>query len=137
LGRSGDLPSYYADYESFHFWNAPCTPSRSSLALFDWSGFWCSAFQSPSSATMMEATDRRNISGCAITSSFTSIHINMFVYVSTHMYVLTNIMMMIAVIIINGGLVFLIEGLCAQISYFRFEIIGGLRSHLDVAFITS
>jgi len=61
----------------------------------------------------------------------------MFVYVSTHMYVLTNIMMMIAVIIINGGLVFLIEGLCAQISYFRFKIIGGLRSHLDVAFINS
>jgi len=39
-------------------------------------------------------------------------------------------MMMIACITINSGLVPLIEGLCAQILYFRFEIIGGLRSHL-------
>ena len=38
--------------------------------------------------------------------------------------------MVIAFITINGGLVPLIEGLCAQILYFRFEIIGGLRSHL-------
>jgi len=38
--------------------------------------------------------------------------------------------MMIAFIIINSGLVPLIEGLCAQVLYFRFEIIGGLRSHL-------
>jgi len=38
-------------------------------------------------------------------------------------------MMMIAFIIIQSGLVPLIEGICAQISYFRFEIIGGLRSH--------
>jgi len=39
-------------------------------------------------------------------------------------------MMMIAFITINGGLVPLIEGLCAQILYFslRFEIIGSLRS---------
>jgi len=39
-------------------------------------------------------------------------------------------MMMIAFIIINGGLVPLIEGLCAQILYFRFEIINGLWSNL-------
>jgi len=39
-------------------------------------------------------------------------------------------MMMIAFITINGGLVPLIEGLCAQILYFRFELIGALRSHL-------
>ena len=38
--------------------------------------------------------------------------------------------MMIAFIIINSGLVPLIEGLCAQVLYFRFEIIGGLRSLL-------
>ena len=37
---------------------------------------------------------------------------------------------MIAFITINIGLVPLIEGLCAQILYFRFEIVGGLRSHL-------
>jgi len=43
-------------------------------------------------------------------------------------------MMMIAFIIINSGLVPLIEGLCAQISYFRFEIIGGLHSHLLLCF---
>jgi len=36
-------------------------------------------------------------------------------------------MMMIAFITINSGLGPLIEGLCAQILYFRFEIIGGLR----------
>ena len=39
-------------------------------------------------------------------------------------------MMIIAFIVINSGLVPLIEGLCAQILYFRFEIIGGVRSHL-------
>ena len=39
-------------------------------------------------------------------------------------------MMMIAFITIHSGLVPLLEGLCAQIYYFRFEIIGGLRSHL-------
>jgi len=39
-------------------------------------------------------------------------------------------MMMIAFITINSGLVRLIEGLCAEILYYRFEIIGGLRSHL-------
>jgi len=37
---------------------------------------------------------------------------------------------MIAFIAIHSGLVPLIEGLCAQILYFRFEIIGGLRSLL-------
>jgi len=36
---------------------------------------------------------------------------------------------MIAFITINSGLVPLIEGLCAQILYFGFEIICGLRSH--------
>jgi len=36
---------------------------------------------------------------------------------------------MIAFITINSGSVPLIEGLCAEILYFRFEIIGGLRSH--------
>jgi len=36
-------------------------------------------------------------------------------------------MMMLALKTINSGLVPLIEGLCAQICYFRFEIIGGLN----------
>ena len=36
---------------------------------------------------------------------------------------------MIAFITMNSGLVPLIEGLCAQILYVRFEIISGLRSH--------
>jgi len=40
------------------------------------------------------------------------------------------IIIMIAFITINSGLVPLIEGLCAQILYLRFEIIGGLLSHL-------
>jgi len=39
-----------------------------------------------------------------------------------------GMMMMIAFITINSGLVPLIEGLCAQILYFRFEITGGLRA---------
>ena len=42
---------------------------------------------------------------------------------------------MIAFITVKSGLVPLIEGLCAQISYFRFEIIGGLRSHLVLFFV--
>jgi len=41
---------------------------------------------------------------------------------------------MIAFITIQSGLVPLIEGLCAQIDYFRFKIIGGLRSHLLLFF---
>jgi len=36
---------------------------------------------------------------------------------------------MIAFITINSGLVPLIESLCAQNLYYRFEIIGGFRSH--------
>ena len=43
-------------------------------------------------------------------------------------------MMMIAFITMNSGLVPLIEGLCAQILYFRFQIIGGLRSRLLLFF---
>jgi len=43
-------------------------------------------------------------------------------------------MMLIAFITINSGLVPLIEGLCVQILYFRFEILGGLRSHLLLFF---
>jgi len=43
-------------------------------------------------------------------------------------------MMMIAFITINSGLVPLIEGLCTQISYLRFKIIGGLRLHLLLSF---
>ena len=39
-------------------------------------------------------------------------------------------MMMIAVITVKSGLVFLIEGLCAQILYLRFKIISCLLSHL-------
>jgi len=39
-------------------------------------------------------------------------------------------LMIIAFITINSGLVPWIQGLCAQILSFRFEIIGGLRSHL-------
>ena len=35
---------------------------------------------------------------------------------------------------LKSVLVPLIEGLCAQILYFRFEIIGGLRSHLLLFF---
>jgi len=44
------------------------------------------------------------------------------------------LMMMIAFIIINSGLVPLIEGLYAQILYFRFEMISGLCSHLLLFF---
>jgi len=40
---------------------------------------------------------------------------------------------MIAFITINSGLVPLIEGLCAQILYFRFEIVGGLRVSFDMS----
>ena len=43
-------------------------------------------------------------------------------------------MMMIAFITMNSGLVPLIEGRCAQILFFRFEIIGCLRSHLLLFF---
>jgi len=43
---------------------------------------------------------------------------------------LTSQMMKVAFITINSGLVPLIVGVCAQILYFGFEIIGGLRSHL-------
>jgi len=43
-------------------------------------------------------------------------------------------MMMIAFITMNTGVVPLIEGLCAQICSLRFEIIGGLRSHLLLFF---
>ena len=43
-------------------------------------------------------------------------------------------MMMIAFITINSGLALLIEGLCAQILYFRFDIIRALRSHLLLFF---
>jgi len=46
----------------------------------------------------------------------------------------TLLMMMIAFITMNSGLVPLIEGLCAQIHYLRFEIIGGLQSHLLLFF---
>jgi len=42
--------------------------------------------------------------------------------------------MMIAFIIINNDLVPLIEGLCAKILFFRFELIGSLRSHLVLFF---
>jgi len=42
--------------------------------------------------------------------------------------------MIIAFITMNSGLVPLIEGLCAQIHYFRSEIIDGLRSHLLLFF---
>ena len=41
-------------------------------------------------------------------------------------------MMMIAFITINSGLVHLIQGLFAQILYFRSEIIGGLRTYMHV-----
>jgi len=44
-------------------------------------------------------------------------------------------MMMIVFITIKSGLEPLIEGLCAQIYYFRFEIIGGLRSNLLLFFV--
>jgi len=42
----------------------------------------------------------------------------------------TLLMMIIAFINIKSGSVPLIEGLCTQIYYLRFEIIGGLCSHL-------
>jgi len=45
-----------------------------------------------------------------------------------------SMMMMIAFMTIHSVLVPLIEGLCAQILYFRFEIINGLRSHLLLLF---
>jgi len=44
-------------------------------------------------------------------------------------------MMVVAVINIKSGLVPLIEGLCAQILYFRFEIIGELHSQLLLFFV--
>jgi len=44
-------------------------------------------------------------------------------------------MMMIAFITTRSGLVPLIEGICAQILYFGFEIIGGLCSHLLIFFL--
>jgi len=43
-------------------------------------------------------------------------------------------MMMISFNTINGGLVPLIEGVCAQILYLKIEIISGLRSHLLLFF---
>jgi len=43
-------------------------------------------------------------------------------------------MMITAFITINSGLVPLVEGLCVQILYFRFEIIGGLCLHLLLFF---
>jgi hypothetical protein len=43
-------------------------------------------------------------------------------------------MMMIAFITMNSGLVPLIEGLCAQMLFSRFEILCGLRSHLLLFF---
>ena len=46
----------------------------------------------------------------------------------------SRMMIMIAFITIKSGLVPLIQGLCAQICYFRFEIIGGLRLHLLLFF---
>ena len=45
-----------------------------------------------------------------------------------------HVMMMIAFITLQSNLVPLNECLCAHISYFRFEIIGGLRSHLLLSF---
>ena len=48
---------------------------------------------------------------------------------------LTSQMRNIAFIAMNSGLVPLIVGVCAQILYFGFEIIGGLRSHLLLVFI--
>ena len=45
-----------------------------------------------------------------------------------------KMMMMFAFITMNSGLVPLIEGLCAQILYFTFEIISGLLSHLLLLF---
>jgi len=45
-----------------------------------------------------------------------------------------DLMMMIAFITIISGLFPLIEVLCAQIFCFKFEIIGGLRSHLLLFF---
>jgi len=44
-------------------------------------------------------------------------------------------MMMIAFTTIKSGFVPLIEGPCAQIYYFRLEIIGGLSSHLWLFFL--
>ena len=43
-------------------------------------------------------------------------------------------MLMIAFITIKSGLVPMIEGLCAQIYHFSFEIISGLRSHILLFF---
>jgi len=44
------------------------------------------------------------------------------------------VMMMMAFITIKSGLVPLIEGLCAEMFYFKFEIIGGLPSNLLLFF---
>jgi len=56
-------------------------------------------------------------------------------YYSVQVMLIALLMMMIAFITINSGLVPLIEGLCAPILYFGFEIIGGLRSHLSLFFV--
>ena len=50
------------------------------------------------------------------------------------MFHVGSLMMIIAFIAIKSGLVPLIEGLCAQILYLRFEIIGDLRSNLLLFF---
>ena len=60
---------------------------------------------------------------------YTDICMYMYIYIYIYM------MMMIAFITNNSGLVPLIEGLCAQIYNFRFEIIGGLHSHLLLFFL--
>jgi len=44
-------------------------------------------------------------------------------------------MTMIAFITINSDVVPLIEGLCAQILHFGFEIVGGLRSLVRFSFL--
>ena len=74
---------------------------------------------------------------------FIYIYIYVYIYICIYTHIYTYVymyemhiymMMMIAFITINSGLVPLIEGLRAQILYFRFEIIGGWRSHFLLFF---
>jgi len=79
---------------------------------------------------------------CSTVDEFNTIFEPKIQYIHTYMVymvVYEYVMMMIVFITIKSGLVPLIKGLCAQISYFRFEIkskiISGLRSHLLLFFV--
>jgi len=62
------------------------------------------------------------------------IYMYMCIYLPLHIYIHIYKHMMNALITIHSGLVPLFESLCAQTCHFRFEFIGGLRSHLLLFF---